>query len=484
MTEELAPSQEIPDGEKLPPKPETQWSEVEAQANASLSGQEKARSDKKIAENADRKASIEFFLVDNDLFGFEPYSPEILNNLTILLVDIESKRQLSNSEFDVTTDWSEKKITRFFERKLDDAEMNDTANTEEKEDREYIAAVKNIREQSPNISNVDLCKTLIEGSFNDENGELTKYAESIPTSEMANVQGFVDMKNLAATPEDQAIVEAKINALDFSNGVSDPVLFLQSSIFTDPAISEASKDAMAQRFNVTRFKTNTGSQVDTAMDAVNEAGEPLHDESNPLTVRHGVDAYVKPDGSRVARVNVDGIGMREIPWERGERGEIIGLKISMLKIWAINEAKGVTDFMGENVNINTYITGQTDPEKLRKTQQIMEGLLGGNAGYNGEIITNEQAQFLSWFNQYTSIKGDANEGDYDKATAVSNRTDLGLHPNGNPELIDYEVLRAAGSFAQAQYGTGSPDYYSLQKHLHELFPDRVPLTGENEPDEV
>jgi len=143
----------------------------------------------------------------------------------------------------------------------------------------------------------------------------------------------------------------------------------------------------------------------------------------------------------------------------------------------VNEFKGNTDFFGESVHINTMLS-QTDPAKLRQTQQVMEALLGGNAGYNGEIISDTQAEFIGWFSQFVATKGDAAEGDYDRHTAIENRKNLGLHPNGDPTQIDYDVLRAAGSFAQAQYASGAPDYFALQAHLHDLFPDRVNLASQ------
>jgi len=323
----------------------------------------------------------------------------------------------------------------------------------------------------------DFYKTL-DGTTLDKLNAIAAKADEFP-EEAAYVAAFLDMQALVTTPEDAEIITANINKLDLSGGVPDPVIFIQSTILNDPNVSEASKEAIAVHFRVPRFKTVTGSQIDKAMDAATETGAPLHTKKNPLPIREGLAAYNNPDGSRVASVTVGGIGRREIPWQRGEKGEIIGLKLSMLKIYAICEAKGQTSFMGESVNVDTFITGQTDPEKLQKTQHIMEALLGGNAGFNGEIITDEQARFIGWFSQYVSTKGDASEGDYDKAVAIENRTGLGFHPNGNNIDLNYDILSAAGSYASGQYGSGAPDYYALQGHLHSLFPDQVPLTGQN-----
>jgi len=423
------------------------------------------QADNNAAEQAehqqDRQTCITEHMIATDcLAEFDWNHPAIPDGLVQRLVKYEVDKRVSKPDYDLTSK------PAVMIRKIAETEWNllQEATGKEESDQEKL-------------SYKDFYKFLT-GSTVDKLKAIQAKADDFP-EEAAHVAAFMQVLDLAQTPEDTAIVTAKLNALDLSGGIPDPVLFIQSSILTAPDLSEASKDAIASHFKMPRFKTNTGSQVDKAMDAKNEAGEPLHDEHNPLPIRDGLAAYNKPDGSRVARVEIDGIGSREIPWQRNEKGEVIGLKLSLLKIYAVLEAKGTTDFMGETVDVDTIITGHTDPEKLRKTSQIMEALLGNNAGYDGQIISDEQAEFLNWFSQYTSTKGDALEGDYDKHASVESRTALGFHPNGHGSKLDYDVLRAAGSFAQGQYGSGAPDYFAMQKHLHGLFPNRVPLTKEN-----
>jgi len=280
-----------------------------------------------------------------------------------------------------------------------------------------------------------------------------------------------------ASPEYASQVEQA--GIDVTDRQAVQSFVLGSGILTDETVDEVTREQIATNLDLpNHIATITGSDVDNALDSQNPDGSPRFSQKNPLPVRDGMAAYVRPDGTRIARVEVEGIGTREIPWQRGEKGEVIGLKLSLLKIWAINEFKGNTDLFGETVHINAFLS-QTDPEKLRQTQQVMEALLGGEAGYDGVIITDNQAEFIGWFSQYVATKGDASEGDYDRHTAIENRTNLGLHPNGDATQIDYDVLRAAGSYAQGQYGSGAPDYFALQEHLHGLFPDRVPMTGAN-----
>jgi len=74
-------------------------------------------------KESDRKERIDQHLIDNDFFGFkptgdfDPYDPEVLNQLSTLLVDMETRRRKSKPDFDITSDWDEAKTLKFFNRK-------------------------------------------------------------------------------------------------------------------------------------------------------------------------------------------------------------------------------------------------------------------------------------------------------------------------------------------------------------------------------
>jgi len=410
-----------------------------------------------LSKSEDRYTLIAQHLIDTDcLDDFDWEHPAIPDGLVARLAGYEAEKRITRPDYDLTSkpDIIVKKLALRQWDLLQDESAKAASDTQKSSYTEFLQSLT--------------------GTTVEKLNAIAAKTDQFP-EEAAYVAAFLDLQLLAQTPKDSELLTAKINTLDLSGGIPDPVLFIQSTILNDPNLSESSKEAIAVHFNIPRFKTVTGSQVDRAMDALTKTGELLHTRENPLSIRDGLSAYNRPDGSRVARVTVDGIGTREIPWQRNEKGETIGLKLSMLKIYAICEAKGQTSFLGESVTVDTFVTGQTDPEKLSKVQHVMEALLGGNAGFNGEIITEEQASFMGWFSQYVSTKGEASEGDYDKITAVKNRTDLGFHPDGDASKLDYDILSAAGSFASGQYGSGAPDYYALQNHLHAVFPGRVTL---------
>lgn len=298
---------------------------------------------------------------------------------------------------------------------------------------------------------------------------------------LGKLSPFIEMQKMAQSPEDQAIISAKMNAIDFSAGIPNAMLFIESEILADESLSESYRDDVAAKFNLANPRIKTGGQVDQTLDATDENGKPAYTEANPVALGKDSVGYVKADGERVVAVDTGDGRRREIPLGN-ESDHVIGLKVSLAKIWGRNEWDGQTDFFGESVDIETDILSQTDPQKLTKIQNTLNAILGGNRGYDAVIVQDHEIDFIGWFNQHISTKGDAAIGDFDKNTAVENRTNIGLHPNGNPNEIDYEVLRAAANYTKGEFGGGEPNYFGLQRHLHDLFPEKdIPLTGENDP---
>ncbi len=452
------------------------FEEIEAKADASMAKRDQINNAEAVDKQSDRKERIDQHLIDNDFFGFkptgdfDPYDPEVLNQLSTLLVDMETRRRKSKPDFDITSDWDEAKTLKFFNRKYVEREDLEEGAEKKEDDRDgYFKAVATVRKNNPNIDNLSLCRKLA-----------TEHKADIPPEHLAKLQAFIQIQSLATTPEDAAIVTAKINALSFDGGIPSPRLFIETAILADDTLSESYRETVATHFNIPNPRVKTGGQVDQTLDARDEDGKPLYTADNPVDIGKNTKAYENPDGSRAVLVNTGDGRSREIPWKRGEAPDVIGTKISMAKIWTRNEWSGNTDFFGESVDIETDILSQTDPQKLTKVRNVINAIFGGTRGYDGIIIQDHEADFIGWFNQYLATKGDAAIGDFDKGMAGTNRINLGLHPNGDLNEIDYEVLRAAALYAKGQYGSGEPDYYALQRHLHDLFPEKdIPLTGEN-----
>lgn len=393
----------------------------------------------------------------------------------ILLAQYEREQRAGNPDFDVTT-MDTRRMAFMLTKQLQEASTSvvaeeselDAQSTENsRDDYEEIWEQLNADPDFQNSDNIGKLQTLVA-------------APQIPEAYRVRYKALLTIQEVATNPEDQVIITERINAIDLSAGAPSTALFIETEVLANENLSDEFRASVAELYNIPNPHVRTGGQVGDALAARNENGEHRYTPDNPIDLGGGTAGYVYPNGDRAIRVTVHGRGSREIPLNANDRDETIGLKISLAKIWSRNEWDGQTDFFGEGIDIETQILFQTDPHKLAKVQSVMNVLLGSGRGFDALIVQDNEADFIGWFNQFTATKGDAMQGDFDIDLAVENRTNLGFHPNGDHTQIDYEVLRAAANYAKGQYGSGVPDYFALQKHLHQLFPDRVPLTGKNQ----
>ena len=102
-----------------------------------------------------------------------------------------------------------------------------------------------------------------------------------------------------------------------------------------------------------------------------------------------------------------------------------------------------------------------------QTQQVLEALLGFNKGYNGRIINESDIAKLKWQLQIFSRRGDAAEGDHDIGQTRQNLVELGVRDKDGK--LDFEVLKAVGSYTREIYLIGEPSFAALKKHLQKVL---------------
>lgn len=287
------------------------------------------------------------------------------------------------------------------------------------------------------------------------------------------------LSSLAKTEEEQAFFQQIVqsSSIDFSAATADVMFADTAQKINHSNLSEAKKQMALKRLGVIA----TGTQLintlkETVTDPQTGETRPRYDKDHPLIYRKGLEAYINETGTKTLRVALSDGRVREIPVTT-ENPTQMRTMANMLAIYSRLEEAGISHFMGEPYHIETDLYHQTDISHTWRVAKTMEALLGGHTGYNGEIIRNEDLDFLVWQAQYFSRQGDAAAGDYDIKTTQKNLTDLGIRKKDGS--MNYEILSEAGSFMREQYITGSPDYYLLQKHLRIRFPNRVPLNGQN-----
>jgi len=415
------------------------------------------------ASQADREAAIQAFIVENDFLGFDPKDDGMMEALTTILLRRETLYRKRSADFDICTRPVEYLRTVAIRAGM---KADESAKTED-----YQSVIESLK-----------------GKSGREILTILSTHEATPAVENEKANQYLRLLSpqLVSNEQDRALIQSRVDTLDFSAGVPDPIRFIQTTLFTEPTLSRETKQAIATEFGLSPTSIATGSDLiaglrESVIDPTTGEPRPKYDRDHPLEYREGVGAYVDESGEKVLRVELADGRVREIPITTEDPTQMRTFA-SLLAIYGRLEEAGISHFMGEPFNIETDLYHQTDIDQTWRVAQVMEALLGGDAGYDGEIIWNDQLDLLVWESQFFSTKGDAAASDYDIERSWQNLQELGIRtPEGE---MNFDILRAAGDFMRGQYLTGAPDYYGLQLYLHGLYPEQVPLTGENAEDDA
>lgn len=313
-------------------------------------------------------------------------------------------------------------------------------------------------------------------------------------TEKAKLEPFQALLSLAHTKNDQVLIRQKMNTLSLST-LPDPVAFITTEIFSsaegDNGFSDEMQEAVAKTFDLTHRRLKTGADLAKAMNETTtdpETGEvsARYHKDNKLLVRKtpsragDVYLHVSDEGERVVEVRLSDGRYREISMPSGaNEADELRTYTNLLGLYSQLEEDGHTDFLGEGMSITHAITNIRDPFKRNKLENTLNALLGSTAGFDGKVLDAADYQQIGRYVNYLGgQKGDAQVGDVSPTEAVKRRTDLGIHPQGNPQIIRYEVLRTACLYMQEHWITTAPDYDALQAHLATVYPEFVTVQSQ------
>lgn len=391
---------------------------------------------------ADRESVIFQYLIDHGLYD-RLQKPEQLQLAVEYLVDYESSRQIVESDFDVT-DSSYQSISERLSLVGISLETKEAKNAYD----EFL--IENAGKPSLDIM------------------QMAQSDDRVPAAEKAKLADYLRLASpkLIKDPQDQKRVVSKINQVDLSN-LPAPSTFITTEIYNDPDISEATKDSVAKEFGVERISITTGSELRNAIDTTitdPKTGEqrPQFDQDHPLEYREGIQAYVNERGERVLRTVLSDGRSREIQINM-EWGETIGLYASRLALWRVLEEQGISNFFNEMYGIEVSPWQQHSPDAERQTRQVLNALLGGGSGYDGEIVSESDLRFIAWQTQFLAAKGDWAKGDHDIVTATTNLQEIGIKDHDGKLNIDN--LRLAGLYMRSIWMAKSPRFVDVKRYI-------------------
>lgn len=468
--------------------------EVMAEGAAQAAAVERLEGEHAALEDPERRcADIKLWVeAECDYFGIEPKNDPVADQLTQILFAHEVKQlDRGRGDYDITTE-ERRRLDRVVERGFslgaDEAAIADASEVveAEAEETDVIAAQADteaeVREEVE--TDASAYEALLQSPEYLQKSNVDKIAmmtghPDVPESEKAKWASFGRIMAIAdRVPTDAPIIRQRLNQLDMSQGVPDPVQFIQTAIFSssdiDTGVSAATQEAIAAEFGLTPQRVVTGSDFEDALNTTvtNEDGEPLpaYTDEQPLQFGVGLDGYTDADGEtqymRATPEHGHGVTLEVTSLSPQEKA----ILASYLDTWRMTEDAGASEWLLSLTQYDLHGSNVVDPLQLIEAAQVVNAVYGGFAGYNGEVLRGaEQIGMIQWQAQLASPKGDAARSDRNSSMTESAMVGLGIQDETG--RVDLDVLRAFGEYSRENWFS-APDYNAVQTHLVALFPEK------------
>ena len=259
--------------------------------------------------------------------------------------------------------------------------------------------------------------------------------EGLPEEIKVRVQAFSQILAIAdRVPADAPIVRQRINQLDLSQGVPDPVQFVRAFIFDNSTsnlpsgVSEATQQAVAESLGISRpdVEVTTGSE----MTDVFEKGVGSQEVRDPETGEIRIETLYLQPGEFAPLNDNQSIGLTESGDRAMRFDEEVGSFTVILPDNATSEDMAMYGLAGQmmsqlhDVNMAEMIYpgrnmlerggGVLDirlPDDFNPTQQLCQIFFGEFAGYDGTLLNQSDLDRIPYLMQFQNEKGDAVIGD-------------------------------------------------------------------------
>jgi len=205
-----------------------------------------------------------------------------------------------------------------------------------------------------------------------------------------------------------------------------------------------SNKAIAKEFSLDPHSVN-GAALISALNSVNDDDQLAYSSENKLNLGDGLEAYANDEAQSVIAIDTTD-GTFEIVLDPDENLTDLGLKLSLLKIWAAS-----------------------DGDLFVGVQQIVEAMLGGASRYDGEILTEDLIQTIVNLNDFVTNGHHADE--------------LNIFAGDTNEAVNLERLAAVSLYLQNQADPTHVDIAVMQDHLALICSSQNDSIGENTGDD-
>ncbi len=445
MGTELGPDQKTQINETRLAKVEKPLGEIGADIQANKAGVAAEFGEEMTAEEHCKRIGQAVFEMATDGGEGEKYLAIYLehdafpNGMNECLLAFEQEKKVSNPDYDVT-DEHPKRIAFVLKRGLQaraetkmvadeqaiEATAKEAAGVVEEKAAVKEASLETYREVVASLGEIPNTQKI--GLLLSE-----EHSSKIPNSELVKLHALQSILTIAdSVPQDAPIVRQRLNQLDFSNGVSDPVSFARSFLFDGPdshlksGVSDATQDAIAVQLGIVRhkFSAKTGGDVNdiykkgigTKMVRDPETGElreePVHLEAGEdVEIREGQYIGLSDTNEPMMKIVGEHTYTSDLPKNPTDHDmTMYGLATQWLaKLNDVNMAEmffphSVMERGGGHIKLNM-------PDDFQRAQKLSQIFFGAMAGYNGELPRQTDLDKIPHLMQFQNEKGDAVLGD-------------------------------------------------------------------------
>jgi hypothetical protein len=403
-------------GGNAPETPSTRRPDAEAIADgeAAAAALHDLEASHALAEDPERRAADVKIWVENecDYFGIQPKDDPVADQLTALFCDHECKQhERGRQEYDVTQE-EPRRLSRIIDRGMTieaETETTDALDAEvDAEDEQTVDDEEFTANFEATVEGYRAAVEELDGRPNTDKIQALIADERVPEEYKEQLRAFSQIMTIAdRVPADAPIVRQRINQLDLSQCLPDPVGFARSFLFDSPeshlrsGVSDVTQDAIAAELSIVRnaFSAKTGgdlneiykSGVGTKMVRDPETGE-LREEAvhlepgQDVEIRDGQYIGLSDTNEPVMKIVGEHSYTSNLPENPTDHDmTMYGMTTQWIaKLNDVNMAEmffphSVMERGGGHIALNM-------PDDFNRAQQLSQAFFGAMAGYNGELL--------------------------------------------------------------------------------------------------
>jgi len=382
------------------------------------------------AEDVDRKTVITNFVIEHDHFGLDTTQANITEWLVEMLTTIEEAKQQFLPGFDITS--------------VDPEVLRPMV-------QQWRANYEELAIKTENLRREELLQAYMiayAGRSTSEIFEALSNKQEIPEPTQLKAAAYAQAlsSDVVKNKSDRAVIAALINQYTLTNAPA-PYWFVLSEIMQNDDLSEKTKTAIAKEFSLDPQIISGATLMRVLEDVTDDEQGNVPGEAKIVIVGDGLEVATNESGEQIIKVETDD-GILKLPIPPETDSLVLGLKLSLLKIWRANPTE---TFFGEDISPSGSLIRDANGEDINRVRKIFEAMLGGNDQYRGEILTDDLVESLTQLNVFVHNGHNADE--------------LGLYDGDTNYAVNLERLAAMSSYLRSQPKIDNVHIGVLTDHL-------------------